>query len=355
MGDWFPPPFVAFARLHSRAGDSRRTRKPGVYKSFNMSTPNPAEVAHGPMILGTFFNILLYGISITQTYIYWNTYKNKDPRFIRFFVLFLFVGDTLHTAFTMAYMYISLIKHFGDANYLATATWVFSTDPALTGIIGGSVQMFFAWRVKLLTGNIIVALIIAVLSVATILCGIATSIGCGIVMYFVEFQKFSVVVIIWLVGSSVSDILITGSLVFHLRNHKTGFKSTDTRVDKIIRLTVQTGMITCIWAFADLLVYLLDPVPWHLLLNFPLSKLYTNSLMSSLNSRRGWNYSESRNDTSQPVSTGERTRRDVVNLSASRPEVFVQVESHEMVDQTDTKRGEDWQYDSQHKHSPAIA
>ncbi|KAL1683705.1 hypothetical protein EV122DRAFT_257312 [Schizophyllum commune] len=336
MGDWFPSPFAAFARLHSRAGDSRRTRKPGVYKSFNMSTPNPAEVAHGPMILGTFFNILLYGISITQTYIYWNTYKNKDPRFIRFFVLFLFVGDTLHTAFTMAYMYISLIKHFGDANYLATATWVFSTDPALTGIIGGSVQMFFAWRVKLLTGNIIVALIIAVLSVATILCGIATSIGCGIVMYFVEFQKFSVVVIIWLVGSSVSDILITASLVFHLRNHKTGFKSTDTRVDKIIRC-----MITCIWA--------------HLLLNFPLSKLYTNSLMSSLNSRRGWNYSESRNDTSQPVSTGERARRDVVNLSASRPEVFVQVESHEMVDQTDTKRGEDWQYDSQHKHSPAIA
>ena len=64
-------------------------------------------------------------------------------------------------------------------------------------------------------------------------CGIATSIGCGIVMYFVEFQKFSVVVIICafianryslsltnectgLVGSSVSDILITASLVFHL-------------------------------------------------------------------------------------------------------------------------------------------
>ncbi|TRM66031.1 hypothetical protein BD626DRAFT_486562 [Schizophyllum amplum] len=304
-----------------------------------MSTLNPAEVAHGPMLLGTFFNILLYGISITQTYIYWNTYRLKDRMLIRCFVLFLFLGDTLHTIFTMAYMYISLIKHFGDNEYLATATWIFSTDPALAGIIGGSVQMFFAWRVKLLTGNIWLALIIATFSVATVLCGIATAIGCGIVMYFVDFQKFSVVVIIWLAGSALSDILITGSLVYHLRHHKTGFKSTDSRVDKIIRLTVQTGLITCVWALADLLVYLLDAVPWHLMLNFPLSKLYTNSLMSSLNSRKGWNYSDSNQDTSQHVSTGERvTRRDVVNLSATRPEVFVQVESHEMVDQTDTKR-----------------
>ncbi|KAL1738480.1 hypothetical protein HDZ31DRAFT_50927, partial [Schizophyllum fasciatum] len=289
----------------------------------------------------------------------------RDPRLIRSFVLFLFIGDTLHTVFTMAYVYISLVKHFGDAQYLATATWVFSTDPALTGIIGGTVQMFFAWRVKLLTGNIVVALIIALLSVATVLCGIATSIGCGIVMYFIDFQKFSVVVIIWLVGSSVSDILITASLVYHLRNHKTGFKSTDTRVDKIIRLTeTRAGMITCVWAFADLLVYLLDPVPWHLMLNFPLSKLYTNSLMSSLNSRRGWNYSESKPATSQPISAEGRGRTDVVDFTGGRSEVFVQVESHEMVDQVDSKRDlgrgdvdTEWQYsrDSQRKHSPSLA
>ncbi|KAI5891915.1 uncharacterized protein SCHCODRAFT_02731957 [Schizophyllum commune H4-8] len=85
-----------------------------------------------------------------------------------------------------------------------------------------------AHAAQLLTGNIIFALIIAVSSAATIFCGIAPSVGCWIVMYFVEFQKFSIVVVIWLVGSSMSDIL-----------HN---------------------------------VYLLDPVSCHLLLNLPLSK-----------------------------------------------------------------------------------
>jgi len=39
-----------------------------------------------------------------------------------------------------------------------------------------------------------------------------------------------------------------------------------------------------------------DNFPSHLFFNFCLSKLYTNSLMSSLNSRSGWKYNED-NDT----------------------------------------------------------
>ncbi|KAJ3555812.1 hypothetical protein NP233_g12117 [Leucocoprinus birnbaumii] len=34
-----------------------------------------AEVAHGPMLLGVVFNVLLYGIMITQIYLYYTTYK----------------------------------------------------------------------------------------------------------------------------------------------------------------------------------------------------------------------------------------------------------------------------------------
>ncbi|KAL1740859.1 hypothetical protein HDZ31DRAFT_85191 [Schizophyllum fasciatum] len=62
-------------------------------------------------------------------------------------------------------------------------------------------------------GHHLIALIIAVSSVATILCGTAPSVGCWVVMYFNKFQKFSLVAVIWLVGSSMLDILINGSLV----------------------------------------------------------------------------------------------------------------------------------------------
>ncbi|PSS37519.1 hypothetical protein PHLCEN_2v633 [Hermanssonia centrifuga] len=52
---------------------------------------------------------------------------------------------------------------------------------------------------------------------------------------FIHFQKFQVIVIIWLAFSAVADSAITFALVWHLRRHKTGFASTDDVVNKIIR------------------------------------------------------------------------------------------------------------------------
>ncbi|EEB95343.1 hypothetical protein MPER_05698, partial [Moniliophthora perniciosa FA553] len=109
-------------------------------------------------------------------------------------------------------------------------------------------------------------------------------------------------VLVWLVGQCVADVAITLILVEYLwvvvffflfslanpicrRKHKTGFHSSDQLVDRIIRMTVQTGLTTSLCAVADLILYLVNPTGLHLIFNFPLAKLYTVSLMSSLNSR----------------------------------------------------------------------
>ncbi len=54
-----------------------------------------------------------------------------------------------------------------------------------------------------------------------------------------------------------------------------------------------------------------QPTGLHLIFNLPLSKLYTNSLMSSLNSRTGWQYSESSQAMSQNVERSEPQQRGV--------------------------------------------
>ncbi|EEB93290.1 hypothetical protein MPER_08077, partial [Moniliophthora perniciosa FA553] len=56
--------------------------------------------------------------------------------------------------------------------------------------------------------------------------------------------------------------------------------------------TLQTGLITAIWAMADLLSYMLSTTGTHLIFNYVLSKLFINSLLSSLNSRGGWKFNE---------------------------------------------------------------
>ncbi|KIY53989.1 hypothetical protein FISHEDRAFT_17078, partial [Fistulina hepatica ATCC 64428] len=252
--------------------------------------------SHGPMLLGTSLNLLLYGISITQTYLYWNRFRNKDKLHVKVFVGFLFIADTLQTLFTVIYMYQALVVNFGDFDYLMKVTWVFSTDPALGGIINGCVQSFFAWRVLVLTGAKSIVLLIAFLTVVGVLAAIGTAIACGIVGKFLQFWKFRSVVIVWLASCTLSDIIIATVLVMYLRKKRTGFPATDSQLDKIIRLTIQTGMFTCRKIFflstTDLVFYLSISVQWHLLLNFPLSKLYTNSLMSSLNNRMVWKNAE---------------------------------------------------------------
>ncbi|KAJ4499195.1 hypothetical protein C8R41DRAFT_864334 [Lentinula lateritia] len=312
----------------------------------------PAEVAHGPMLIGTFLALILFGISVTQV----------DRAFIHAYVIVVFVADTTHTIFIMAYMYLSLVKHFGDIPYISDSTWVFAAEPALVGIIGGLVQSFYGWRVQILLGNWFVTLIIFVGALANTLMGIATAIGADIVKAFSEFQRFQVVVIIWAVTAMAADLIIMATLVLHLRHFKTGiYKGTDNQIDRIIRsaidvftVTLQTGMITVIWDIAHLLTFLLDPAGVHLFFNFTLAKLYTNSLLSSLNSRGGWKFMDSTSDHN-PITTSRSgiytehggSQHVEVNLghhTRSRPEVFIQVESHEMMDQNQKGAAIDSEY-----------
>ncbi|KAJ3760945.1 hypothetical protein EV360DRAFT_80697 [Lentinula raphanica] len=348
----------------------------------------PAEVAHGPMLIGTFLALVLFGISVTQVYMYWSAYRKKDRLFIQGYVVLVFITDTVHTVFIMAYMYLSLVKHFGDIAYISDSTWVFAAEPALVGIIGGLVQSFYGWRVQILLKNWFVTIIIFIGALANmrervpvttcrpadlpnpgsfVVMGIATAIGADIVKAFSEFQRFQVVVIIcvssnlyhtlpirteenWMNRNrgcycygSGSDYHGDFGVAFGTRHFKTGFnKGTDNQIDRIIRLTLQTGMITVIWDIAHLLTFLLDPAGVHLFFNFTLAKLYTNSILSSLNSRGGWKFMDSTTDNATVTNrSGIYTEHGVsqhveVNLghhTRSRPEVFIQVESHEMMDQ----------------------
>ncbi|KIY71204.1 hypothetical protein CYLTODRAFT_487422 [Cylindrobasidium torrendii FP15055 ss-10] len=324
----------------------------------------PAEVAHGPMLIGFVFNILLYGIMMTQVYLYYVTFKRfvfqpppvvkangrllfRDHIWMKLFVALLFVLDTLNAAFDFAYMYESLVIHFGDIPFLNNADWVFATDPVLTGIIACLVQLFFVWRIKVLTGNYLFVAVVTLATLAGCAGGIATTVEVIQQPRFTLFQNFKSVVILWLAAECVADISITGILVWHLRKHKSGFNQSDEVIDRIIRLTMQTGMLTSICASLDLIFFLCDPTGTHLIFNFPLSKLYTNSLMSTLNARRpmGSQYTKSSQASSSHATPGTTDSilsvpsrywsNDPMGRGRTKPlsqdrSVVVHVESHEL-------------------------
>ncbi|KAF9529955.1 hypothetical protein CPB83DRAFT_851894 [Crepidotus variabilis] len=308
---------------------------------IDLSRLGPAEVAHGWMFIGLAINILLLGIMVIQTYQYYINYKN-DRLWLKLFVGFLLVGDIFNTAFDAAYLYETLIVNFGNLDALAKATWLFACEPATTAIIVLAVQLFFAWRVFIVTETRVWSVLIVALALTGAVTGITTAVDVMRIPLFTQFQEFKPVVAVWMVSEVAADIISTSILVWYLRNHKSGLERSDKIVDKIIRFTVQTGLITFIFASFHLAFYLSDESGLHLLFNFPICKLYSNSVLSSLNSRFSWKFGNNAGSESQGriTSTGNfavagraNKNSEALNIEHhSSPEVYIHVESHELHD-----------------------
>ncbi|KAJ7910894.1 hypothetical protein B0H13DRAFT_2328801 [Mycena leptocephala] len=234
------------------------------------------ELLFGPMLIGVLLSTLVYGMLR-----YYQTYK-KDTLWIRYFMLYLFIAETANLLVEIGIIYEPLIVRYGTPQALVKSPLVLPGDAISIVLVSTPIQLFTAWRISVITGSIAVAMIISILSVASFGGGLLVTVFVTIRNEFREFQSFSGAVILWLISSAVCDVLIAIILTYSLATRKTGFTAVDGQINRIIRLTVQTGAITAVAALADVILFLafLQFIP-----DFPLSKLYTICLLSTLNAR----------------------------------------------------------------------
>ncbi|KAF8808497.1 hypothetical protein BYT27DRAFT_7189007 [Phlegmacium glaucopus] len=245
------------------------------------------ELVFGPMLIGTYINMILYGILIVQMYHYYKTYK-QDSKWIRYFILYLFVMETFNSICDIAMMFQPLIQEFGKPNALKFFPTMFAAEPIVIVCISTPIQLFFAWRIWVLTRNYVLAAIVVFFSLVSLGGGIWTTVLLIHLKLFALKPKLHWPALMWFISAVIADVLITSVLVYNLSKRKTGFSGTDDAIEKIIRMTVQTGMLTAFCAIADVIFFLSLP---HTALNFvwdiALAKLYANCLMSTLNARSG--------------------------------------------------------------------
>ncbi|KAF9020946.1 hypothetical protein BDZ89DRAFT_1071869 [Hymenopellis radicata] len=287
------------------------------------------SLTHGPALVGIFLACILYGAMLVQCFIFFTNYS-KDALWIKSYVVLLLVTDTLSTVFAMWWIYNLLINNFQNLAAFATADWLLAADPALVGITGTLCQLFFAYRIKVLTGNTWLGYGIAFLSVASGLCAIGSGIAVSWVKFLADFDKFQSIGCLWLGLTALVDILITIIVSSFLNQRRTGFRKTTQLLNRIVRVTIANGLMTTIFAIVELSLYVGKPdTGLHIGFSFVLPKLYCNSVMSSLNARmpRG---GSSMDDHSISVTDPSFLHPD----QTSRPEVFIQVdtERHEMYD-----------------------
>ncbi|KIJ50246.1 hypothetical protein M422DRAFT_245493 [Sphaerobolus stellatus SS14] len=250
----------------------------------------------GPMLIGVFLNMILYGVLVVQSFFYYQTYR-KDSKWIRYFVLYLVVMETINAAFDMYLIYEPLIQRYGTQRAVTVAPLALNPDALVTVLISVPVQLFITWHIKVISGSNVIPGLIAFFAICSFGGATATTISVSIIREFTRFPQFESATIIWLASSYLADIIITATLVWSLKSRKTGHSETGDIVNRIIASTIQTGAITALFALLDFVLFLAIPNSTaNFLVDFPLSKLYSNSLLSTLNTRAGWsNTLKSRN------------------------------------------------------------
>ncbi|KAJ4470857.1 hypothetical protein J3R30DRAFT_3531329 [Lentinula aciculospora] len=244
----------------------------------------------GAMLLGHLFNWCLFGVLCIQVYIYCISFS-RDRLAIKVLVYIVFAFDILQTAFTTHYAWYVLASGWGNPSTLVFTTWSLATIPPLTGIISSMGQIFFAWRIWVLSvGNkhFLAVVFVVVLSSAG---SLAAAIYCGIASIrnhqLNTASTLDKEVTAWMSLSAACDLIITVALVFQLvAKQNEGFTSVNHVLHRAIRMTIETGAATTILVFVELVLYLnAGTASWYFILGLSIGKVYSNALLANLNSR----------------------------------------------------------------------
>ncbi|KAJ3856546.1 hypothetical protein EV368DRAFT_78635 [Lentinula lateritia] len=214
----------------------------------------PLDNTMGAMLVGIIVSAVLYGISLVQTLFYFNRYRD-DAWYLKSLVAITVLFDT--------------------------------AEAVPTGFTGALVQTFYTVRVwRLSKKNHVLAVVIMLIVLAQTACGTAWVIISLQLSTFQQLLGISDLTISINALSTAADVIIAASLCFLLAKSRTGFKHSDTMINKLILFGVNTGLATSVCAIASLLSLIASPktllyAPFY----FCIGRLYSNSLLATLNAR----------------------------------------------------------------------
>ncbi|KAM5546245.1 hypothetical protein V8D89_000371 [Ganoderma adspersum] len=264
--------------------------------------------ALGCIIVGLVVSSILYGITILQAFIY---YKQNARDFIRVKVLvaILVFLDTTATASITGGAFVFFVDDFGRQETLVNTPPTLALETGANALIATVTQFFFAYRLwifsgknSVLTGTIVssnpphdTALRItdgvdkAVLSILSLGPAIwtATFFLDANSLFNLGLLRVRVVASLANGLSAICDILIASGLCWYLHLGRSGFKHSDTIIDRLMLYTIECGALTALCQTAILVTFAALPgriifIPFQLVVG----KLYCNAVLATLNVRK---------------------------------------------------------------------
>ncbi|KAK0215800.1 hypothetical protein IW262DRAFT_1402347 [Armillaria fumosa] len=247
----------------------------------------PIAQLTGPLVIGHFFNWGLFGALTLQAYIYYIAFPTDRFFPTKALALTIYLFEVAQTCIATSDAFRNFGTGWGDLIQLDALGTYWINGPLMTSLVSATGQFFYAWRIWILTKEFWVPSVIVLLSLTQAVAGIYAGVWADEIGHFSEIQtKTYVVTSMWLAGTALCDVIISVTMTWSLLRARSGIRSTDILVIKIVRLTVETGSTCAAFAIIDLVFYrVYQHNNYHLVPSIALSKLYSNSLFAVLNSR----------------------------------------------------------------------
>lgn len=240
----------------------------------------------GAAFAGLVVAATLHGVSIVQAWYYF-THQN-DPWTIKLLVAAVMTFDTVHQILITHTVYWYTVTNWGNPPELQTIVWSMLVEVIFNGLTALLVQSFLATRVwRLSKGNKILTGVVALLVLGEF--GVVVAYECIAMNMktYAELAKLKFLSISVNALAAAGDVLIAGSLCTLLHLSRTGFYRSDTMINKLMLFAVNTGVLTSVCAVASLITILVAGNTFlYIAFFFCIGRLYTNSLLATLNARK---------------------------------------------------------------------
>ncbi|KAJ7578983.1 hypothetical protein C8J56DRAFT_1169791 [Mycena floridula] len=285
----------------------------------------PTDVAvrlTAAIYIGNDLNMLLMGVLIVQTYYYFLNFGHKDNVKIQLLALFTLLFELAQTLLVARDGYILFCSSWGVPSALLRSGLIWLYLPTMGSIMSFVAQLFWAWRLHLLTRVKWIPAIVILASTVQLVAGIATGI-IGSPIKDVTRLSFAIrPASIYLAGTAIVDLIIVVFMLYFCSKSRTWTSFADTRalLSKVLFLTIETGMCCASVAIIDLAIFLsFRDQNWHVGVGVTLSKIYGNSLLLVLNSRDRTSREELEyRNTSQQQDMEIAFRRGGINISVTQ-------------------------------------
>ncbi|KAF8496040.1 hypothetical protein JB92DRAFT_3227748 [Gautieria morchelliformis] len=192
----------------------------------------------GALEIGIILSIFLFGVFVVQLFLY-SHQNNNDRRWLRSLVSQLLILETTHTFCICILLYNITVTRYGIVSTISDAPFTLDFSGILSAWIGAVIQAFFAYRVRVISGRLLIPIISWSLSVLRM--------GFGVMIGVTAFRSGTLLRFIgqwhWLITteftiSAVIDVLNTTSICFYLLRRRSQFHSSSKFVDRIILFSI---------------------------------------------------------------------------------------------------------------------